>query len=168
MDWKDIVVEYRNRVGLVPQDIVKCYLKVYQRKNGVTFYDHRVKLWWIRPGDVVFINGSFYPVVSFPRIDDTLKGIKCGHMEEMQENRKRIVRCLCRKWYLYYKLDNGKMRRFHPPWDGLTCIPAEEIKGILKELKEGSVDKHFTKGMLLKEDIMSVLTEINTRLEKNL
>jgi len=121
---------------------------------------------------VVFVNGSFQPVVSVPRIDDTLKGIKCGHVEEMEESKKRgSVKCDCRKWYVYYKLDNGKIKRFHPSWDGLTCIPGSEVRDMLKNFenhKDGaSIGEHFTKNMLLQDDVDRVLSEITNHSTNN-
>lgn len=167
---EEILVEYRTKARLVPQDIIKCYLRMHQRANSVTYYDHRVKLWRIRPGDVVFVNGSFQPIVSYPRIDDTLKGVKCGHMEEKEESKKRVkVACECRKWYVYYKLDSGKIKRFHPSWDGLTCIPADKIRDVLEQFLQHrslvQLRNHFTKNMLLKDDVHGMLSNIQNIME---
>lgn len=171
MDSEDILRNYRNRACLEPQDVVKCFLKMHKHRNNLSYYDHRVKLWKLRPGDVVFVNGSFHPVVSYARIDDTLKGVKCGHMEEMGENRYRTsIKCDCRKWYLYYKLDTGKMKRYHPPWDGLTCIPAESIDSTLREMTDNETIKpvrdHFTKHMLVRQDIDKLLRQVRSFSER--
>lgn len=166
-EMDEIIGEYRNKRRLVPQDIIKCYLKVHQKRNNVSFYDYRVKLWWIRPGDVVFVNGCFCPVVSYPRIDDTLHGVECGHVKEMKESRHRIeVRCECRKWYLYYRLDNGKVKRMCPAWDGLTCIPAGRIKMICDALGNHkdmlSIKFHFTDGIMTRKSIDDLLSDIRS------
>jgi hypothetical protein len=165
MSANEIIKEYEKKKNLSPQDIIKCYLRVYQQKNNISYYDCRVHLWLLKPGDLVFVNGTFVPIVSYVRIDDTLKKSKCGHILEMEENKKRgKITCQCRKWYFYYKSNNGKIKKFYPPWDGLTYIPYLEIQDLLKNLgHENSTRQllmHFTDKIISQEKLNRLLSEI--------
>src|SRR5690349_8908611 len=133
MESRDkLINEYKSKTILTAQDVIKYCLKLHQMDTGSIFYDCREKLWRMRPGDVIFTKGSFQPLMSYPRIDDTLKGIRCGHMEEddlLSNSKKKPVTvvCNCRKWYLYYKTDDGKVKKMYPQWDGMTVIKVDKV-----------------------------------------
>lgn len=166
MEKEKIFEDYRNRETLVPQDVVKCCLKLHQVESGDKYYDCRKSLWHMKPGDVIFTNGAFHPLVSYPRIDDTLKGVKCGHVDEELETKKRRApppKCDCRKWYIYYKADDGKMRKTYPPFDGMTMISGDKVSEVLCELKSKSLVEHFVKGYVDRTVVKNLLVEIRSK-----
>lgn len=136
LDVSDIVQKYLEKSDLDVQDIVKCYLQIYE-KAGFIGYDRRKKFQRMRPGDVVYVNNAFHPLVSYPRIDNTLTHT-CTHVreEEMCKTRgqtKRITTCpfTCRKWYFYYKTDKGSIKLHLPDFDGCTTISREHIAKVI-------------------------------------
>lgn len=150
---KAILREYAQKPTLHPQDIVKCYLRIYSVNVSPT-YDCRVHLWNTRPGDVVYIDGVFFPLLSRFAIDDGDKHWKCVHVRDreshvhqgMREARRTCDR-QCRKWYASYRKENGKAATFYPDFDGLTTIPKDDIERLLKLLRHGdrkALRRHFT------------------------
>ena len=147
---KAIIHEYNHRRALTPQDVVKCYLRLYS-SNISPAYDCRVHLWNTRPGDVIYIDGVFRPLLSCFAIDDGDRHWKCIHIKEResQGNRRPFLRSgiakqslgtrpcdrNCRKWYAYYKKESGKVGMFHPDYDGVTTICREDIERVLKVLR---------------------------------
>lgn len=165
----DVINEYKSKKSLTAQDIIKCCLRLYQISSGDSFYDRREKLWKMRPGDVIFTKGTFQPLLSYAHIDDTLKGIKCGHMEEdellsSKKKKQAPVVCSCRKWYLYYRTDEGKVKKVYPQWDGMTVIDGEMVGKVLNELREhksvSELEAHFTEGYVSKDMVSGMMKEI--------
>jgi len=162
-----VISEYKKKSVLVPQDVIKCCLKLHQIETGEPYYDCREKLWRMRPGDVVFTKGTFQPLMSYARIDDTLKGIRCGHMEEdadLGNKKKKPVACSCRKWYVYYKTDGGKVKKTYPQWDGMTMIARSKILDVVKELGGHSngeeLESHFSKCYMTESEHCALMKEI--------
>ena len=165
MEVAEIYKDYRNRDKLSPQDVIKCCLKVHQVESGVLYYDHRENLWNMRPGDVAWINDAFHLLMSYPRIDDTLKNVRCGHMDEEYELKKRrghVLKCGCRKWYVYFKTEEGKVKKAYPFFNGMTVIPFEKINEILSRIGNEHLEKHFMKGYVKGEDVDKMLTEVRS------
>jgi len=162
--------DLKRKKNLGPQDVVKCCLRLYQEENDVSYYDCRKHLWQMRPGDVIFVKGSFRVLMSYPRIDDTLSHVICGHMEEELEisRRKRKapreMKCGCRKWYIYYKMDDGKVKKFYPPYDGMTVISSAEIQKVITEVHDNDdVKGYFEEGVLGEEMVMKVMKDIRSK-----
>lgn len=165
LDVTDIIVEYCNKSELKVQDVVRCYLKMYE-KAGYKGYDRRKNYWNLRPGDVIFVNGSFHPLVSYPRIDETLKHM-CIHLQEeelckVRGQTQKAKKCVygCRKWYMYYKNDRGRVKVMYPDFDGCTTITKDHISMVLKLLNEheniSELRKHYTVN-----DHMKVISQLN-------
>ncbi len=145
---KAILHEYNHRRALNPQDAVKCYLRMYS-SNISPAYDCRVYLWDTKPGDVVYIDGVFRPLLSHFSIDDGDRQWKCVHIKERETQGTRrpfprkgstipIVRPCernCRKWYACYRKENGRAGIFYPDYDGVTTIRKEDIERVLKLLR---------------------------------
>jgi hypothetical protein len=132
LDVTDIIKEYLERPSLEPQDIVKCYLKMH-KKAGEIAYDKKIKYYNLRPGDVVFIEGRFYPLLSYPRIDDTLR-TPCVHMLDWKDRPRFRCTVGCRNWYILYKNDKGKVKQSYDRNDGLTTIRKDHVKKVLSLL----------------------------------
>ncbi len=144
---KAILHEYDHRRVLTPQDVVKCYLRMYSA-NISPAYDCRVYLWNVRPGDVVYIDGVFRPLLSYFSIDDGDRQWKCVHIKERetQSHRRPFLQkrgpvplrpCErnCRKWYACYKKESGRAGTYFPDYDGVTTISREAIEQVLKLLR---------------------------------
>lgn len=110
-----ILREYISKPTLSPQDVIKCYLKVHSINVSPT-YDRRVFLWDAEPGDVVYIDGVFLPLLSRFAVDE--------------KDDKR-----CRKWYAAYRRDSGRPGVFFPEFDGLTAISKSHISHLLSLLR---------------------------------
>jgi hypothetical protein len=166
----EVINEYKKKTVLTVQDVIKCCLRLHQLETGNIFYDCREKLWKMRPGDVIFTKGSFQPLMSYPRIDDTLKGVRCGHMEEndmlsSSKKKKSVpVPCKCRKWYLYYKTDDGKVKKVYPQWDGMTVIKAGKVDEVMSEFATrrsiGNLETHFKSGYVGSGIVQQIMREI--------
>ena len=147
---KAILKEYLGRDTLQAQDVVKCFLKIYSAGVSRT-YDRRIHLWNIRPGDVVYVDGIFSPMVSRFLIDDGDRTWRCIHLREKDSdgnNRRYSHRCIkhCRKWYGFTRKDSGTVCLMLPDFDGLTTIPREDIGRVLRLLKQRDksvLRKHF-------------------------
>lgn len=145
---KAILHEYNHRRTLTPQDVVKCFLRIYSAYVSPA-YDCRENLWNARPGDVIYIDGSFVPLLSRFSIDEGDKQWKCIHVKEREiigNNRlgtrhgqasynSRPCDRQCRKWYACYRKETGGPGLYYPEFDGVTIIYREEIERILKLLK---------------------------------
>jgi hypothetical protein len=152
---KAILHEYSRRATLQPQDVIKCFLRIYST-NVSPAYDKRVHLWNARPGDVVYIDGVFSPLLSRFSIDDGDKHWKCVHIREreshshlrvVREETRRSCDRQCRKWYATYRKENGKTGIFYPDFDGLTTIQRDDIERTLKLLRHRNrkaLRTHFT------------------------
>lgn len=147
----EIVKEYLSRETLDTQDIIKCYLRVFE-SHGNMGYDKRVYLWNLKPGDAIYVNNKFHVLLSYPRVDYTMNR-KCHH---------DTTTCGCQPWYLYYKNENGKLKFYRPTTDGLTTIHGTDIKRILYLLsrhKQGEEIVKFYSTCTLKH----ILKEIRAR-----
>ena len=148
-ETKAILHEYNHRRALTPQDVVKCFLRIYSSYVSPA-YDCREHLWNARPGDVVYIDGAFLPLLSRFSIDDGDRHWKCVHVKERETlgNNRPLTRqghggqglrpsCdrQCRKWYACYRKETGRAGLYYPEFDGVTTIHKEEIERILKLLK---------------------------------
>lgn len=151
------------------QDVVRCCLKLYQDENKVSYYDYRKYIWQLRPGDLIFLKESFQPLLSYPRIDDTLSNVICGHMEEEFENSRRRRKapkepqCDCRKWYVYYRTNDGRTKKFYPPYDGMTVITRETVVRVLTGYdtkREEGLREHFLGGYVTKEAVDELMKEV--------
>jgi hypothetical protein len=160
-----VIDEYISKRDLHPQDVIKCYLKLSTLITGDSYYDYRRKLWDLKPGDVIFTKGSFQPLVSYPKIDDTLNHVRCGHIDDDVKTKKALPTCSCRKWYLYYKTDKGTIRKMYPQWDGLTTIPQSKIFDMLETLDGHSdidnLQTHFTSGFVTQKELSLLMREIS-------
>lgn len=141
LDVSEIVKSYLEKPELEAQDVVKCYLQIYE-KAGFLGYDRRKKYERMRPGDVIYVNNAFHPIVSYPRIDNTLTH-DCMHVQDEEKCKtrgqsKRITTCpfTCKKWYFYYKNDKGHFKLCLPDFDGGTVIPREHIAKVIQLLSK--------------------------------
>lgn len=168
MDKEKLLSEYKLKQDLVIQDVIKCYLKLHKIETGNLYYDCRKNLWQMIPGDIIYTNGAFYPLVSYPRIDDTLKGVKCGHFDDEVDNKRKKktpnIKCNCRKWYIYYKADDGKIKKTYPPFDGMTMISSDAIHKVIVEVDAPpEIYEHFEKGYVEKADVHKLLSELRNK-----
>jgi len=165
-DVEAVIREYIDRDCLTPQDVVKCCLRIHQFTTGLPYYDVRVKLWKMRPGDLIFTKGSFQPLLSYPKIDDTLKGMRCGHVPEHEDVRRKTVKsfCDCRKWFLYYRSDDGKVKKTYPMWDQMTLIKRDDINVFMTRLRESQNTEmlrgHFLRGYIAKDAVKTILEDV--------
>lgn len=148
VDVTEIIHEYEQKQELLPQDIIKCYLRMYQ-KAGFVGYDKKTKYEELSPGDVIFINGCFYPLTCNPVIDETLEH-ECIH--QIESRRYKIKGSFgtttktcpynCKKWVLAYKNDKGRIKNYTGDYEGMTTIKRDHISKVIDLFGK---HQHFSK-----------------------
>ena len=136
-ETKNILRDYASRMTLTPQDVVKCFLRIYAA-NVSPAYDCRVNLWDARAGDVVYLNGRFLPLLTAFSVDNRDGRWRCVHTRE-RESGTRYCDRQCQKWYALYKKEDGRSATCYPDFDGLTTIRKADIAVVLTLLKHPDV-----------------------------